>query len=165
MRAAKESAGTGRTVARAATLRLALGCETMLRDLGFAGSAVRRLSSLCTSWFGAINSPALIALAAFVVLAIPSHAQAEKLRLVPQLGLTSLNPVQVMFRLGDDTTLMVVNQFGRIDLFDIIGMGGRGKPVYVPHPPPPHPTTTPPHPKRLPKRSQDLPREPLGVRT
>jgi WD40 repeat protein len=50
---------------------------------------------------------------------IANPAVAEEIRYVPQLGLTSLEPIKVEFRPGDPETLLVVNQSGRIDLFDI----------------------------------------------
>jgi hypothetical protein len=52
----------------------------------------------------------------------------EAPRFVPQLGLTDLEPRKVAFAPGDATLLMVVNQSGRIDLFDI---SNPGRPVKI----------------------------------
>jgi WD40 repeat protein len=52
----------------------------------------------------------------------------EAPRFVPLLGLTDLEPRKVTFAPGDATLLMVVNQSGRIDLFDI---GNPGRPVKI----------------------------------
>lgn len=57
-------------------------------------------------------------LAALLFLAA-SVTAAEEVRYVPQIGLTDLEPRKVAWRPDDDDTLMVVNDHGRIDLFDI----------------------------------------------
>jgi WD domain, G-beta repeat len=44
---------------------------------------------------------------------------AETRRFVPQLSITDLSPRKVMFAPGDDKLLLVVNNTGRIDIFDI----------------------------------------------
>jgi WD40 repeat protein len=46
-------------------------------------------------------------------------AASEPLRLVPQLALTDLHPHKLAFAPGDETLLMVVNDDGRIDVFDL----------------------------------------------
>jgi WD40 repeat protein len=52
---------------------------------------------------------------------------AEKARLVPQLELTDLSPRKVAFAPDDASSLLVVNQTGRIDLFDISNPGRPAK--------------------------------------
>ncbi|MGH6923639.1 MAG: WD40 repeat domain-containing protein, partial [Propylenella sp.] len=44
---------------------------------------------------------------------------AEDVRFVPQLSLTDLAPLKVAYAPNDETLLLVVNQNGRIDIFDI----------------------------------------------
>ena len=58
------------------------------------------------------------ALAGIAALTAPGAAR-EAPRYVPQLALTDLQPVKVAFVPDDATLLMVVNRYGRIDLFDL----------------------------------------------
>src|SRR5215471_764702 len=62
-----------------------------------------------------------------LVKSIPSIAQ-EKIRFVPQLELTDLNPATVSFAPDDGTLLLVINYHGRIDLFDL---SNPGRPVKI----------------------------------
>jgi WD40 repeat protein len=80
-----------------------------------------------------LGSAVTIALALFSVVASlfgssgPSAAN-EAIRFVPQLELTDLSPVKVVFAPDDDTLLMVVNSHGRVDIFDI---SNPGRPVKI----------------------------------
>jgi|HubBroStandDraft_1064217.scaffolds.fasta_scaffold00077_45 hypothetical protein len=57
-----------------------------------------------------------------------ASAATEPFRIVPQLELTDLHPKKVAFAPDDDTLLMVVNDNGRIDIFDI---SNPGRPVKI----------------------------------
>jgi WD40 repeat protein len=59
---------------------------------------------------------------AFLLLLIADPAGA-KIRLVPQLSLTNLEPIKVAVAPGDATLLLVVNDNGRIDVFDLAILG------------------------------------------
>jgi hypothetical protein len=50
---------------------------------------------------------------------LTADAAHAKIRYVPQLSLTDLQPVKVAFAPGDGTLMLVVNGNGRIDVFDI----------------------------------------------
>jgi WD40 repeat protein len=54
----------------------------------------------------------------FVGNSLPSTAR-ENIRYVPQLGLTDIRPVKVSYCPDDETLLLIVNDHGRIDLFDL----------------------------------------------
>ena len=75
---------------------------------------------------GAARTIAL-AFAGMAVLCLVAAAR-ETPRLVPQLELTDLEPQKLAFAPDDATLLMVVNESGRIDLFDI---GNPGRPVKI----------------------------------
>ena len=68
-----------------------------------------------------------LAFAGMAVLCVAAVAR-EAPRFVPQLELTDLQPRKVAFSPDDATLLMVVNQSGRIDLFDI---SNPGRPVKI----------------------------------
>ena len=69
----------------------------------------------------------LAALAATLVGGSASIRAAERARLVPQLELTDFSPGKVAFAPNDGKSLLVVNQTGRIDLFDISNPGRPAK--------------------------------------
>ena len=56
----------------------------------------------------------------------------EAPRFVPQLDLTDLEPRKVAFAPDDATLILVVNQSGRIDLFDISNPGRPVKIAFTP---------------------------------
>jgi hypothetical protein len=70
---------------------------------------------------------AVFALAAIVLASSSPTAAREEIRYVPQLELSDLQPVQVSFRPDDETLLLVVNEHGRIDLFDLSNPGRPSK--------------------------------------
>jgi WD40 repeat protein len=59
-----------------------------------------------------------LAFVGMAAMCVPAAAR-ETPRFVPQLALTELQPQKVAFAPDDATLLMVVNESGRIDLFDI----------------------------------------------
>jgi len=83
-----------------------------MRKLGLAVTIALVLFAMVVSLFGSSR---------------PSAAN-ELIRYVPQLELTDLSPVKVVFAPDDDTLLMVVNSHGRVDIFDI---SNPGRPVKI----------------------------------
>ena len=65
-----------------------------------------------TRWLSVLGLGALLC-------AVSSAASAQEPRFVPQLGLTSLNPLKVAFHPRDGSLLLVVSGRERIDLFDL----------------------------------------------
>jgi WD40 repeat protein len=70
---------------------------------------------------------AVFALAVIVLASSSPTAAREEIRYVPQLELTDLQPVQVSLCPDDETLLLVVNLYGRIDLFDLSNPGRPSK--------------------------------------
>jgi WD40 repeat protein len=66
---------------------------------------------------------AVFVLAVMVLASYSPTAAREEIRYVPQLELTDLQPRQVSFCPDDDTLLLVVNSYGRVDLFDLSNPG------------------------------------------
>jgi hypothetical protein len=66
---------------------------------------------------------AIIALSVTILLRpIPATAR-EEIRYVPQLELTDLAPEHVLFCPDDESLLLVVNRYKRIDVFDLSSPG------------------------------------------
>jgi hypothetical protein len=70
----------------------------------------------------------LFALAVTLVGNSLNGAAREEIRYVPQLELTDLRPRTVSFCPDDETLLLVVNDHGRLDLFDL---SNPGRPVKI----------------------------------
>src|SRR5215470_5450856 len=70
---------------------------------------------------------AFFAFAATLAGKLALGAAVEDVRFVPQLQLTDLRPIKVAFAPDDGSLLVVVNSYGRIDLFDISNPGRPAK--------------------------------------